>query len=290
MRCIISFMLLLVTSWMTAQGKYELIIQKDGQPGIIHIIEPGETLFGLAQICGGTVDQIQILNNLTSVELEIGSTIILPIFPDDIQLETNPSSDLMELYYVVHPGNTLYSLSRAISLQPNDLMALNEMTSTDIHPGEQIFLGWLMAKERTERRIREGQRKLITMPEHIGRKEMMPSSTIYASGIQNISTTIDSVTYHQAPSSIIIKERGIAYCERSSTDYKALIAMHPNAKVNSDISIYNPMLKRTVKAKVVGELPKEAYPEGVTVVISPSVAEALGALDRRFYVEITYEE
>jgi hypothetical protein len=45
-----------------------------------------------------------------------------------------------------------------------------------------------------------------------------------------------------------------------------------------------------VRAKVVSTLPKNLYPSNIDVVISPLVASALGARDRRFLVEMTYVE
>jgi hypothetical protein len=50
------------------------------------------------------------------------------------------------------------------------------------------------------------------------------------------------------------------------------------------------MLNRKVYAKVVAKLPERIYPKDVSIVISPGVAEALGAIDNRFLIEMRYFE
>ena len=76
----------------------------------------------------------------------------------------------------------------------------------------------------------------------------------------------------------------------SSKDKVNLFALHATAKVNSYIEIYNPMLNRKVIAKVVGNLPPKAHKKNVDLIISPKVAETLGAVDKRFYVQVRFIE
>jgi transcription elongation GreA/GreB family factor len=71
-------------------------------------------------------------------------------------------------------------------------------------------------------------------------------------------------------------------------DETDLMAMHRKAEVGSVISIYNPMSRRTVYAKVVGRIPDTVYKDDVIVVVSPLVAKLLGAIDPRFFVKVKY--
>ena len=50
------------------------------------------------------------------------------------------------------------------------------------------------------------------------------------------------------------------------------------------------MLNRKVIAKVVGNLPPKAHKKNVDLIISPKVAETLGAVDKRFYVQVRFIE
>ena len=55
------------------------------------------------------------------------------------------------------------------------------------------------------------------------------------------------------------------------------------------MDVYNPMLKRHVRAKVLGKIPQSTYAEEVQIIINSSVARELGILDQRFKVNIKYE-
>ena len=70
----------------------------------------------------------------------------------------------------------------------------------------------------------------------------------------------------------------------SSSD---LYALHREAPVNSIISVTNPMTSRTAYVKVLGKIP-DFYEENVVIVLSPAVANMLGALDPNFFVQVQY--
>ena len=84
--------------------------------------------------------------------------------------------------------------------------------------------------------------------------------------------------------------KGMALWKRDSADTENLFALHATAKVNTMIEITNPMLGRKVLAKVIGNLPKNSYPDSVILVVTPKVAKDLGIMDTRFFVELRYLE
>ncbi|MEO1438613.1 MAG: hypothetical protein AAFV80_23940, partial [Bacteroidota bacterium] len=88
-----------------------------------------------------------------------------------------------------------------------------------------------------------------------------------------------------------IKEDGIAYWDHKEPTGSSpnLIALHREAKEESVIQVYNPMSNRTFFVKVIGKVPP-SYDPKVKVVLSSSAARALGAIDPRFHVKITYQK
>jgi hypothetical protein len=66
--------------------------------------------------------------------------------------------------------------------------------------------------------------------------------------------------------------------------------LHPTAKVGSYMEITNLMLHRTITAKVAGHIPPGLYKSNVGIVVSPSIARALGVLDVQFYAKWRYVE
>ncbi len=94
----------------------------------------------------------------------------------------------------------------------------------------------------------------------------------------------------EEPAIVFKREKGIAIWNQTSSDSKNLFALHPTAKVGSYIEITNPMMNKTVQAKVIGNIPPKTYTDDVSLVISPRVAKSLGVVDRRFMVKIKYRE
>lgn len=64
--------------------------------------------------------------------------------------------------------------------------------------------------------------------------------------------------------------------------------MHRTAPVGTIIKITNPNTNRTTFAKVVGSFTENETNKDAIVVMTKDVAESLGALDKRFYVNISY--
>ena len=87
----------------------------------------------------------------------------------------------------------------------------------------------------------------------------------------------------------IQSEKISAQWNSKSKDKINLFALHTTAKTNSYIEIYNPMLDRMVIAKVVGNIPPKAYKD-VELIVSPKVAETLGARDKKFFVKVRFIE
>jgi hypothetical protein len=56
------------------------------------------------------------------------------------------------------------------------------------------------------------------------------------------------------------------------------------------MEITNPMLHRTITAKVSGNIPPGLYQSHVGIVVSPSTARALGVLDQQFFARWRYVE
>src|SRR5690606_12869697 len=80
-------------------------------------------------------------------------------------------------------------------------------------------------------------------------------------------------------------EKGIAvWIDDENLDNTKSYALHSLAPTGTIVKIFNPMTNRSVFAKVVGKYTENATTKDVIIVINKAVAEALGALDKRFLV------
>ena len=71
-------------------------------------------------------------------------------------------------------------------------------------------------------------------------------------------------------------------------DATKMLVLHRNAPIGSVIKITNPMSNRSTFAKVVGKFTENESTKDVIIVMTKAVADALGALDKRFFCNITY--
>ena len=91
-----------------------------------YTVKPGDTLYGISNQYGVSVDDIIRLNNLTNTSLSIGQTLEIPI------VETNISS------YTVKSGDTLYKIAQANNTTVDELKQLNNLSNNTLSIGQVL--------------------------------------------------------------------------------------------------------------------------------------------------------
>jgi LysM repeat protein len=95
-----------------------------------YVVKRGDTLYGIANSYGVTIDEIKTLNNLTSNLLSIGQELMIPT--DKTITETN-----YEVYTVVG-GDTLYSIASRYGVSVDEIKQLNNLTSNLLTIGQRL--------------------------------------------------------------------------------------------------------------------------------------------------------
>ncbi len=98
---------------------------------VTYTVRPGNTLYAIAQFFGTTVNEIANANALVyPYNIYPGQELILPI--ENI---TSPQ------YYVVRPGDSLWSIANRYGLNIQTLMMLNNLENPNvIYPGQILRL------------------------------------------------------------------------------------------------------------------------------------------------------
>lgn len=95
-----------------------------------YVVKRGDTLYGIANSYGVTVDEIKILNNLISNLLSIGQELMIPT--DKTITETN-----YEVYTVLS-GDTLYGIASRYGVSVDEIKILNKLTSNLLTIGQRL--------------------------------------------------------------------------------------------------------------------------------------------------------
>lgn len=99
-----------------------------------HVVTKGESLYSIAKKYDTTIGAIKALNNLKSNILSIGQILKLPNY---VNL-TEQADDI--LIYTVKKGDTLYSIAKKYSLEPNNLIEYNQLFNNILTIGSQLII------------------------------------------------------------------------------------------------------------------------------------------------------
>lgn len=262
----------------------------EGKKIIIHQVEPKETYYSIGRKYNVPPKTIMDFNH--SVALGIGAIIKVPTnvnFQEkSVVFNNTPATrnEKRESIHVVQIKETLYSIATKYNMRVEELKELNKLNTNNLKIGQtlKVFI--------TDAALPTNQQVVVTTTKP---ETPTPSSngTIPSSSRIRYIDSTDSGTQIEIPKNrygITEKnEKGVAVTiNDESLDNTKSYALHSLAPVGTIIKINNPMTNRSVFAKVVGKYTENATTKDVIIVINKAVSEALGALDKRFLVNITY--
>lgn len=238
---------------------------------IIEKIEPGNTLYSLSRKYNLCLDSILAANpDLNPGSIPKGYPVNIPIDASSISF-TPPEEghDSLPLFYRVQPKETLYRISKVyLGTSPESLVALNPRINQSLSIGQVIHMGWYLPQ--AESSLQTGG-----------------SSNIKAeAGLYEVK---DFTHQYEDEGQVLKEQKGLAFWKPGNMQSHYYV-LHPTARVGSYMEVTNPMLHRTLTAKVAGNIPPGLYPSQVGLVVSPSVAKALGVLDQQFFAKWRFVE
>ncbi len=104
--------------------KTEKSVNEDtAEPGRIHTVQPGESIYSISSMYGISVGELIDLNNLPGNSVDIGQVLII-----------SKGGSIKNQYHTVLPSETLFSISKKYGVSLNDLRRLNNLNTNSSLP------------------------------------------------------------------------------------------------------------------------------------------------------------
>ena len=234
---------------------------------VTHILEKKQTLYSLAAFYGLETSHLYASNpGLSASGPRVGSSILVPVCNKAIiryKIKGFRRDQYAPILYQVKKGDTVYSIAKRMLNMPEDsvLTRIGIRSYNDLKPGQYVNIGWM--------------------------------------SIQGIPDTIcGEATQYTGPygkafdklreNGKLLESKGAAIWVKDG-DHSNYYALCDEVPSRSLVEVYNPLTKRTVHVKVMGQVPRTTYDENVIIVLSSKAAQTLGAIDKRFFVHIRHE-
>jgi len=257
-----------------------------GKKVILHKLDAKDNYYSIGRRYNVRPNLIIQFNNNAS--LQVGSIIRVPTeqaFPGNDPVlqsgqsagasttQTEASTTASIVQYKVAAGETLYAIAKRFNTTVEDITKMNNLRNNNLSPGQII--------------------RVTSAPAVIA-PPVIPPPIIPAKRDSALAATTDSVTVERRlPANRYglseKNEKGIAtWMDDDGLDSSKKLVLHRTAPIGTVIKITNPMTNRTTFAKVVGTFTDNQTNKDAIVVMTKGTAESLGALDKRFYVNISY--
>ena len=113
-----------------------------------YVVQKGDSLWSIARKLNTSVAELKALNNLTSNNLSVGQVLKTP--------SSNTENDNQTTYTVVK-GDSLYKIAQKFNVTVQDLINLNNITSTNLSIGQVLKVkGTVPSKEETTYTVVKG--------------------------------------------------------------------------------------------------------------------------------------
>jgi peptidoglycan endopeptidase LytF len=267
-----------------------------------HIVQKKENLNMLAEKYGTSVNEIKRVNNLNSINLQIGQVLKIPGKPAEQQQEVQntqppvvqPKAEEIAVKTHIPPENRYKKPEQAPvkkdTPKPEEFIehtvASNE-TMYSIATTYKMTMDQLKAKNNlTDNSLRVGQ-KLLISGQHPPKNVYNPaeSHTDTLNSIKDPALRYPASRY--GLNQMDEKGTGIWIAD-ADLDPSKMLVLHRSAPIGTVMKITNPMTNRSTFAKVVGKFTENESTKDVIIVMTKAVADALGALDKRFFCNLTY--
>lgn len=268
---------------------------QDGKKIILHKLDPKDSYYSIGRRYN--IKPNLIIQYNTNASLRVGNVIKVPTELPFVSASPQPqvastttgNAAVGATEYKVSAGETLYAISKRFNIKVEDIISQNSLKSNNLVPGQILQIksaaptvaAPVNAPVSTPAPAVVQQNTATTYPAK--RDSTIVSQTDSATAERRLPSNRYGITERS--------EKGVAtYMDNAGLglDPNKKLVLHRTAPIGTVLKITNPMTNRTTFAKVVGSFTDNESTKDVVIVLTKSAADALGALDKRFHVNISY--
>lgn len=251
--------------------------------GGVHVVKEKETYYSISKIYNVEVSDLKKWNKKTDNSLVIGEELLIKNTSVEAKLTSTPVPYEGKKIHVVESKETLYSISKQYDVTTEELKKWNKMTSNELSVGQKLIIGdknEITSKETEKLQIVEEakvEEKVVEKKEEVKPLKSIevfqddkPRRVKNASGFEEIVQT------------------GLAELIEGTSENRKYLALHATAKVGTIMKVRNEMNNQMVMVRVIGTIPATGDNDKILIKLSKAAYNRLGALDKRFRVEVSY--
>ena len=265
--------------------------------GKIHTVSASETLYSISRLYSVKVDDLKRWNNLDESSISVGQKLIIENTEDVTDAEVAKTSNMTGETHTVEQSETLYSISRKYNVTTDQLKQWNGLTSNSLSIGQVLVVSNSETIAEAEpvsntsmlpSAEEQAQEQVAPAPEVTGKAAEV---AVAANVIPDIpeerpEDVLDEEVIERATEKVI--EKGMAEVIESTSDTKKYLALHRQAPIGTIMQVKNEMNGQSVFVRIVGSIQDTGDNSKVLLMISKKAYDRLGAIDRRFPVQISY--
>lgn len=242
---------------------------------IKHTVAASETLYSISRTYGVEIAQLKSWNNLDDAGLSVGQVLLIHEVKKTVEPAETATLVNSGVQHEVAAGETLYSISRKFDVSIEELKEWNNLEDNALSLGQLIVVG----------------KNESSIPTNENTEAETTSAVVTEESVTVISTDPKPQVTEQAEDVAKfdkIVENGLAEVIDGTENTRKYLALHKTAEIGTIMQVKNEMNGLSVFVRVLGKLPDTPENNMLILKLSEKAYQKLGALDKRFRVELVY--
>ncbi|HYE56833.1 MAG TPA: LysM peptidoglycan-binding domain-containing protein [Chitinophagaceae bacterium] len=314
-RSIIAVLFLTCSIFVKAQDA-ELVVQGTSPKlYLVHTVAAKETWYSVGRLYNISPKELAPFNGLKmDAPLNIGQTLKIPLVTSNFSQTGGKASGevLVPVYHVVQEKEWMYRISQNHNKVPVEkLEQWNRITNDELKAGMKLVIGYLKVKEgqstlasrkisvtsqppvavnKPENKpvppaVKEDNTETVNRTEPVARTDNKPQQTENRP-VVNRSLDYNGGYFRSQFSNLGKSTAGTAGVFKSTSGWQdgKYYALMNNVPVGTIIKVDHPVTRKSVYAKVLGQLPEMKESSGLAIRLSDAAAAELGAGAYKFNV------